>query len=220
MKLGALLDLWRAEIDDVAQPFLWSDEEAIEYADDAQKEAARRGRLIVDSTTASTCQLAIVANSATYTLDARVLRINRAKLSGETTPLQFLMVRDLDARRPGWEDETGTPEIIVPDWQTGQVRLVPKPTATATLALTVVRLPILTLNDLDDTLEIREEYQRNLRHWLNYRAYLKRDSETYNPESAGEALKLFEMEFGKPQPAYDEVWMQQYYLTDAWNGRY
>lgn len=212
MTLGDLLDLWRKEIDDVAQPYLWSDDEAIEYADDAQNEACRRGRLLVDSETTAVCNIALVDGTSSYALDSRVIRVNRAKVSGESSPLAFCMVRDLDERAPGWEDwSESTPTILVPDWQSGKIRLVATPDAAGTLTMTVVRLPLVELNDADQSFEIRTEYVRNLRHWLSYRAYMKRDSETYNPQKAADALALFEREFGKPQPAYDELWAQQYY---------
>ena len=220
MKVGELLELWRREVDDVAQPFLWSDDEAREYLDDAQIEAARRGRLLIDSTTTAICQITLAAGTAAYALDPRVVRINRAKITGETTPLRFCMMRDLDRTAPGWEDWSETPRIIVPDYETNKVRLVGTPDAIGTLDMTVVRLPLLTLNDDEDSIELRAEHQRNLRHWMSYRAFSKRDSETYNDQKATECLALFEREFGKPQPAYDELWAQQYYSGDDYLGRY
>lgn len=220
MRLGELLDLWRREIDDVAQPYLWADTEAMEYADDAQREAARRGRLFVDSTTQEVCEIALTANTAVYALDPRVIRVNRARIDGEALPLQFCMVRDLDRRAPGWEDWEGEPQFIVPDWESGKLRLVGVPQADGVLRLTVVRLPLVRLNDLEDVLEVREETQRNLRHWMSFRAYSKRDSEAYDKDKAMESLALFEREFGKPQPAYDELWAQQYYAEDLYLGRY
>lgn len=220
MRVGDLLDETRVELDDVAQPYLWSDQELIGYADDAQKEAARRGRLLVDSTTASIASVALVAGTSTYALDPRVIRVNRAIVAGESRPLVFKMLRDLDDQFPGWEEVEETPTIICPDFETGKIRLIGTPTASGTLKLTVVRLPLVPLNDLQDTLEIREEYQRNLRHWIVFRAYMKRDSETYKPEKASEALQLFAAEFGPARPAYDEQWMLQHYMSDGWNGRY
>ncbi|MFA5387503.1 MAG: DUF6682 family protein [Candidatus Paceibacterota bacterium] len=221
MKVGTLLDIVRrSDLDDAAQPYLWSDDDLIEYADDAQNEACRRGRLLVDSTTADTCQIAVLAGTHTYALDARVIRVNRARLSGESRPLGFRQMRKLDDLSPGWEDWSGTPEVILPDWQEGSIRLVPSPDSAGTLNLTVVRLPLATINDPDDAFEVRDEHLRNLRHWIVYRAFLKRDSETYDPERAAQALALFEREFGPPQPAYAELWAQQYHSEDTGNGRF
>lgn len=220
MKVGDLLDETRAELDDVALPYLWTDAELIGYADDAQREAARRGRLFVDSTTTAVARITLVAGTATYALDPRVIRVNRAIVDGESRPLMFKMLRDLDDQFPGWESMEETPTIICPDFETGKIRLVGTPTASGTLRLTVVRLPLVKLNDLQDDLEVRDEQQRNLRHWIMYRAYLKRDSETFKPDKAAEALQLFTAEFGPPRPAYDEQWMLQHYMDNGWNGRY
>jgi hypothetical protein len=219
MKAAELLEIARIELDDVAAPFLWSNPEMLEYLDDGQNEAARRGRLLVDSTTTATCQITVVSGTHTYTLDPRVIRVNRARLVDGDLPLSVVMMRDLDCY-PGWESWSETPRIYCPDWESGKIRLVGNPSAAGVLNMTVVRLPLLPVNDMHDTLELRAEHQRNLRHWVIYRAYLKRDSETYNPKKAAEALALFEREFGQPQPAYDELWMQQHYMTGNWNGRY
>lgn len=219
MKLAELLNLTRVELDDVVEPFLWADDELMEYANDAQQEACRRGRLIVDSTTSAICSITLVANTASYDLDPRVIRINRIRLTGDTYPLRPMMVRDLDAQAPGWEDWSEAPTIWVPDWQTGKVRFVGNPKAAGTANLTVVRLPLADMNDPDDSIEIRAEYQRSLRHWIAFRAWSKRDSETFNAKSAAGALALFEQEFGRKQGAYDEQWMTQYY-TGSEDGRY
>lgn len=219
MTLGELLNLWRIELDDVAEPYLWSDTEAISYAVDAEREACRRARLLVDASTVAVCQIALVANTALYALDSRVIRVNRVRLTGDASPLTPMMVRDLDQQWPGWEDDTGTPQVWCPDYESSKLRFVGNPTASGTANLQVVRLPLTDVNDPDDTFEIPAVYHANLRHWMAHRAWLKRDSETYNEQNAAAALAMFEREFGPPRPAYDEQWMTQYYAGD-FNGRY
>ena len=220
MNLAGLLEICRRELDDTAEPFLWDDAELIEHAVDAQNEACRRARLIVDSTTTAICTIATVIGQSVYTLDPRVIRVNRARLTGEVMPLCPMMLRDVDAQYPGWEDwEDGTPAYWIPDYETNKIRLMRPPDAVGTLNLQVVRLPLVDPKVEEDDLEIREEYQRSLRHWVLYRAWMKRDSETYNEKAAAGALALFEQEFGRKQGAYDEQWMVQYY-NEANNGRY
>lgn len=222
MKAGELLDLWRREVDDVQEPYLWSDDEGLEYADDAQNEACRRARLIVDSTTTSTCSITTVVGTATYALSPLVLRVNRVRVAGESLPLGAYMVRDMDRVSPGWEDDTqtSTPITWIPDFESGKIRVYPAPNAITTLKLQVVRLPINALTSKDVALEIRAEYQKSLRHWMVYRGFLKRDTETYNEKAAAAALALFEREFGKPQPAIDETWANQNHTGDSWDGRF
>lgn len=212
MKLGALLEVVRTEIDDRQEPLLWSDAELMEYADDAQNEACRRARLLVDSEDATVCRIALEAGTATYALDPRVIRVERAIVAGEVLPLRMCLRRHADRMLPGWEDlDDGLPEILIPDWQSRSIRLVPAPEAAGTLRLTVVRLPLAALNDLDDEPEIPEHFHRNLRHWIIHRAYLKRDSETFDEKASLKALAWFVEEFGRAQPAYDEAWVQTHY---------
>ncbi len=220
MNLGDLLEIVRRELDDVADPPLWTDDELIEYAVDAQNEACRRGRLLLDSTTVSVTQIALTAAAGgVYALDPRVIRINRVKLAGDDRPIAPIMVRDLDLQLPGWEDWVEHPTLWVPDWESGKIRFVGAPDGNYTANLQVVRLPMKDLATLDDAFEIRAEHQRSLRHWIMHRAYLKRDSETYDPKKALECEARFVAEFGPARPAYDEQWMLQYY-AGQFNGRY
>lgn len=217
MNLGALLDIVREELDDTVEPYLWSNEFLADCATDAQNEACRRARLIVDSDTEDIAEIDLEANTATYALDPRVIRVERAIVDGESLPLRFMLRRHMDAQRPGWEDEeAATPEIIIPDWSSRKIRLFPAPDAVGTLRLTVIRLPLAPLNDLDDEFEIPEHFQRNLRHWIKHRAFLKHDSETLDKKASADALTLFADEFGRSQPAYDEAWVQSHYLRDEY----
>lgn len=223
MTLGELIAAVRAnELDDEAEPHLWSDASLIQFAAEAQEQAARRARLFVDSSTVACCQIAVTAIlGALYALDSRVIRVNRARIGTEPYPLGLVMVRDMDREAPGWQEETSSmPTHAVVDFESNKLRLYPTPTASLTLNMTVVRMPLTTPNDMDDTLEVRDEQARHLRHWIAYRAFGKRDSETYNPERAADELLMFEREFGAVRPIFDEVWMNQFYLGDAYNGRY
>ena len=116
MNLGALIALFRQEADDQAVPYLWSDAEATDYANDAQNEACRRARLIVDSTTAAVCQIAVAANNPVLTLDPRVLFVRRAKLASRSIPLVRRHLADMDLEAPGWEAINGSVDSYIPDW--------------------------------------------------------------------------------------------------------
>lgn len=222
MKARDLIALWRAEIDDSTPPFLWSDEEVLEYATDAQNEACRRARLLVDSSTAEITQLQVLAGDPWVALDPRVIFVRRAKLlTGRTNRLTRMSYRDLDPI-PGWEAHIAIPSGFITDLETGKLRLypyytpddpLPVPPATATqvdtLLLTVVRLPLTDITHPDDEFEIHDRYVRNLRHWLSYRAYSKRDADTWNPKDAADALTLFEREFGQQSSAVEEEWIER-----------
>lgn len=221
MKARDLITLWRKEIDDATAPFLWQDDEVLEFITDAQNEACRRARLLVDSATAAICQYQVLAGDPWITLDPRVIFVRRARLTQRTNRLRRYSYRDLDPM-PGWEAQISTPLGFVSDMATGKIRLypcyapddpLPVPPATATqvdtLNLTVVRLPLTDITHPDDLFEINDRYVRNLRHWLTYRAYSKRDTDTYNEKAAAQGEELFTREFGPASNAIDEEWIER-----------
>ena len=207
MKLRALMDLFRQEVDDLTEPLLWRDAELIDYANDAQNEAVRRARLLIDSSTAGICTLAFTTASGLLMLDPRVLFIRKARLAGQK-PLLRMTLQDMEAQNPYWQDESvGRARFFVTDFETGRLLLWPQPDTAGTLLLTVVRDPLLEMNDDQDTPEIAPRYHRALRYWMLARAYGKQDSEANDPKKGAEALALFEQEFGKKSAAIDEVWI-------------
>lgn len=217
MNVGELIDIWRSDVGDTTEPYLWPDTVAIEFADDAQNEACRRARLLRDSTEPDICQIPLVAGTAVYDLDPRIIRVDRARISGETVPLAFCMVRKADSVYPGWDTwDDALPQVVIPDHTARSLYLLPAPDAVGTLLLNVVRLPLITLDDVDDDLEIPLHHQRSLRHWMTYRALLQHDSETFDKKAAETALSLFELEFGRAQPAYDEQWIQDHYVGNGY----
>jgi hypothetical protein len=218
MKLGKIVELWRLAVDDTVQPYLWSDSEAIAYAVDAENEACRRARLLIDSSTSEICQLAVTAGDVSKTLDPRVIFIRRAIESGKTMPLARYNMRDLDECRLGWESNTGTIDGLVTDWETGKVRLYRIPTANTVINMTVVRLPLTDMNDLEDTPEINARFHEGLINWMIYRAYMKPDKETYDATRANTALEIFEGEFGRKSGAEEEEWISRQFGADPFDG--
>lgn len=210
MKLRELISLWRADVDDTVEPYKWTDKEAIEYANDAELEAARRARLLVDSTTVQFCTLsATVANNGLVTLDPKVLFVRRARIDGYR-PMHRMNMQDMDANNPYWQDGAANrPSVFIPDYETGKLQFWPFPDATYSIQLTVVRDPAAEMNDVEDTPEINARYHRSLRHWMSHRAYNKQDAEANDPKKAAESLALFEQEFGKKSSAVDEAWIQR-----------
>lgn len=214
MQLSDLFGLTRLELDDTTEPTLWSDDELFDYVNDAQLEAARRARLLIDSTTPDLTQVGVVAGAPLVTLDARVLFVRRARFAG-SSPLARRTVQDMAACLPTWEDAgAGPPRAFITDYESGKLLLWPTPEADATLLLSVVRDPLADMNDLADSPEIAPRLHRSLRHWMIYRAYSKQDSQANDPKKAAEALALFEQEFGRKSSAIDEAWIAREQLDD------
>lgn len=221
MTLGDLMTLFRQEADDETAPYMWSDVEVIDYANDAQNEACRRARLIVDSRTAAICTYAVSIGNPIVPLDPRIITIKRAKLTARSIPLVRTPLKTMDEERPGWEALTGQVTEYVPDYETSVLRLFRSPTAADTLTLTVARLPLADMTDpTNDSPEIRADYHRSLRFWMMYRAYSKKDIELLNAREAQINLAAFEAEFGKKSAAFDEEWIREQYGIDTYDGSY
>lgn len=143
--LQQIFDDFRERADDTGTPPLWTNAVLARYANEAQLEAARRARLIEDRETAAVCEIAVTSGTSVYDVDDRIIRLRRAKLASQDWRLQKMDVRVLDRMLPSWESlEAAPPEGWIP-WGSGQVKLVPPPNANDTLALWVVREPLLRM---------------------------------------------------------------------------
>lgn len=213
MTLNELIRLVRTELDDLTEPYLWSDAELIEYANDAQIEACRRARLLVDSSTAALCQITVTANNPLVTLDPRVLFVRRVRCAGEL-PLIRVTMQDMESFTPYWQDAVpGLPRRFVTDYESGKLLLWPTPSADVVLLLTVVRDPMVDMAADGDTPEIPARQHRSLRYWMAYRAYSKQDADANDPKKALQYIALFEQEFGHKSSAIDENWIAHEQMT-------
>ena len=80
MTLAELIASARADVDDAAATYLCSDTRFKEFANEAEEQAARRGRLLLDSSTAAICQLAVTANTEFVDLDERIIFVRRIRV--------------------------------------------------------------------------------------------------------------------------------------------
>jgi len=242
MEAGELFEIFRQQADDTATPRLWQDDELMTWLNDAEVEACRRARLLVDSRgTAVTVRSATTGTSTSttttththgrvtlgsgtdmYDLDPRIIYLRRVKLAGRTLPLEQIDYRDLDARIPGWEDHTGTVSAYVRGLDSGKFRPYRIPTTTGTCILTVVREPLQKMVELEHTPEIPSRYHINLLDWVYFRAYSKKDSQAYDANLAAQHLALFEAEFGTREKAaaFEEEWARNNLPHDGVDGNF
>jgi hypothetical protein len=210
VKLRELRALTREMASDTTAPFLWSNDFIDLALNDAQWQACRRARLIIDSTTPRACRINLAASQPLYRVDPSVIFIRRVKLSTRSDPLGFARVRDMDLAQPDWESETGEVVGWVADHTTGKLRLYRIPTAAelpAVATLTVVRGPLAPMAKDEDAPEIHERHHYNLHHWALFRMYSKQDSQTYDPKRAADNMALFEADFGQASTAIEEHWI-------------
>ena len=216
MNLGYLRRVWRQRVKDTRSngsnaPYFWSDDDFSGFLNEAQREAARRSHLLVDSTHAMT-SIDILTGDRVVALDPRIQGIRRARMASSGIPLVLRSVRDMDEYLPGWEDSAAsTPRVYVLDYQSGAVCLYPPSASVDTLKLTVVRDPLDELAEDEDVPEINARYHLALLNWVSYRAYSVQDADAGDPSKAEASLAEFEREFGTSAGAINEHWALEQY---------
>lgn len=210
MTLGELITAFRRDVNDKNTPYLWSDEEATEYANDAVFQACRRGKLITDSTSATCCSVTITAPAYDAPLHDSIIYLTDVLLP-DGTPLRKLSRRYMDRAVPGWRAQVAErPEAWIPDFSSRRMRPYPAPSSEVTLDLTVVRGPLVQMEDLvNDSPELPSRYHASLVHWMRHRAYTRPDSDTKNEKLAEAAEARFAAEFGPAVPAIEEAWINE-----------
>lgn len=197
MTSSELLQRVRSRLNDLvgdSSSRLWSDAEIIDdYANLVRDRLFRDcPGLLIDSATATDaaelplCQIPIVANTATYAISPKILRVARLKLASQTTLLTPIAVADLDMFYPGWEDaDAGEPWGYCLDYSTDKVRFIPTPNANDTARLTVHRFPLTAISlSNDNDLGFRAEYQNDLIPGILAQAFSKEDAVAVRPELA------------------------------------
>lgn len=214
MQLSDLIAEARERTRDINAPYSCSDERFTRFANEAQREACRRARLLVDSSSADVCVISLQANTSVYALDRRILFVRRATIDGQSRPLVRIHVSDLDSRGSEWQTETGDVDGWVVGMDTQALRLFRVPTVDGTARLTVQRLPLDDMSADTDVPEISERYHEKLVEWMVYRYFMTPDEEMRDPTAAQAAITAFESEFGPAQPAIEEAWAQEHYGFD------
>ena len=230
MTLAEMFAIAREDLDDTATANpLYSDARLLFWANEAQMEACRRARLLVDATTADICTINVEAGDQVVTVDPRVIFIRRIKLGSHV--FGKMCLSDLERIDPEWlGTDQGEPDVWVPDYETGKIAFNRPFDADGTLALVVVREPTtMALADpnasptpLDEVgPEISPRYHYGLFYWIKFRAQMQRDvEEKYDPEIAKTSLKEFEREFGATSSAQNEAFIHRRHGYDEFEGLY
>ncbi len=187
MNSSELLDLYRKEMEDTSLPYLWSDEEIFEYANDAQKMFARDTGGIPDGTTAAVTEIDVTPADDWYALHPSILQIRTASRTDTGRPVEVLNFEDMRERRWYFDGTLGLLRAMVIGIERHKVRMWPYPSETMTVSMTVFRLPLVEItSDGDQEFEIDVEHHRHLLHWMRHLGYLKQDSETFDKSKSEE----------------------------------
>jgi len=161
-----LYDYWRTQIFDNATPFLWSEDEAYRYMDEAQIEFVRRMGGIADSTTSSVVRVEFGPDEPFAPLSPLILTVRDAYREEDSRVVDVFNVEDFkfdnigrNVRRedyysswttwsrnvgPEWRKRTGSPiRSVIVGLEPNKIRAWPIPTTGDAVILDVYRLPIL-----------------------------------------------------------------------------
>lgn len=204
MELQDLIAEFRRQVSDEAQPYLWSDEEVLQYAIDAQDTFVRRIGGIADVTvpTPSTTRLtdlALTASDPYSAISPYILRIRSGRLLTAARDVAFAQEADMNrvmVRDYGWTVGASFDDADVGDVSHGvlgvrenYVRWYRVPSADDTCRLHVFRLPFPRIAAQEDDLEILEHHHFHLTKWMKHLAYSKQDAEARDDKLA-EAFRI------------------------------
>jgi len=232
MSIGSeLVNILRTDIlDDIKVPYLWDDTALMRMLNYAEVQACRRAHLIIDGSTANDfgtsatagtagtagvqplCQLSLTAGKSVYSLNPKVLMVKRCQLSGMSYPLLGpLSLNETDEQFPGWMGTSGTVgtsgtggyPLVFMNEPTNTITFLLAPAEACTAYLTVSRLPLFPFL-LTTSPEVEEKYHEGLLNWAAHLAYMKNDSDAFNPQKAKYYEDQFTAQFGALPDAKSE----------------
>ena len=180
---------------------LVTDTSLLRFADEAQKQACRRGNFIYDETTATVCTIQLVEDQRAYPFDQNITVLQRVSFDG--TDLNKTTEEALQNKDSNWRTaDSSDPTCFYVRGRTIYVYPVPSLEASAkTLDLSVYRYPISSFRSDKQSFEIFEEAQDDLIYWMLYRVYNLRDEDLNDPTAAAYYYSLFQEVYGEVVPA-------------------
>lgn len=215
MEIWQLVERFRRDIDDVPdidsgpdyEDLMIPNEDAFAFLNEAQEQFAELTQIFVDSRTREIVDTRVKSGDSFVTLDSRILLINYAYLVSRNQPLCVEPFLDAVQHPAGddyghttgasWLTATGIPNIMVPDVDAHEARLLPQPTENDVIRMTVVRYPLCEITEGADerALEVkRSRYQRALLDYMKARAYGRQDVDIFNLDLEREYDARFEAE--------------------------
>lgn len=204
MELSQLVAQYRADADDLVAPYLSSTVLVRGWINEAEEEAAVRGRLLFESSNADICQIvvdaaAVTAGTRVYTLHESVFHITRAVFipDGSTTEYELHLTDRVEQDRayPGWRSRVDIPRQAIQD--DTKLELGCKPSVAGVIHIECYRTPLVLIEDsATETPEIHRSHHRHLIHWVLHRAYSRPDAEIYDPKRAAREEAMFTEHFG------------------------
>ena len=173
----------------------WSNEELTTFINEAVGKVCSSTGYLQDIQAGF--QIALVAGTAIYSIDPRIIRIKHNKLTDSGLPLTILEMEDVEDIS-NWIDLEGRPYRMIVDYTQGQIVINPTPVANDTLDLWTVRHPMVACDwasPTEDNTELPPTWQIPMLSYAAHLAYSKDESNALDPEAAEKQLARFINEF-------------------------
>lgn len=188
MEFAQALTLLRSELGDAEEPYLWSDDDLETYLDDAQEMFCRLTDGITDATSAVT-RLTVAIGATWLRLNPSILKIERAYLVADGTPIEIINVGDMDRLGLRFTTDYATIRYLIVGMEENKARLHAPALAAGVLQLTLSRRPLVIASD--SLFEIGDQHHLHLLKWAKHLAYGKQDSETYDKNKSDQCAAAF-----------------------------
>jgi hypothetical protein len=180
MTPAALHGLFRSEMVDTVEPYLWSDTEVYAYLDDAQTMLCRLTDGIPDAYQ-SALRIAVVAATEWYALSPLILKIRTATFADTGRPVSVFNPETAADNNVIFDGREGPVAALVLGLRENSVRVWPVPNSAQNIELSVFRLPLTSITGANgETFEVDAQHHYHLLLWAKSLAYLKQDSDTFS----------------------------------------
>ncbi len=200
MNSTELLEAFRLDTVDTADPPLWSDPEIYRYLNDAYFQFVRITGGVADFTSEA-CEVGITAGEDTSLLHPSIMRVMSAKRRSDNREIEVVNITDLHAHyrsdygvrvKQFLDDTPGPVRMMVLGMQRDLVRWVQVPEFDDAVDMVVYRLPLAPITGAGQTLDgIEEMHHLHLLDWMKHLAYKKQDAETFSPKDSERSGQAF-----------------------------
>jgi hypothetical protein len=183
----AIIGHFRSQIMDQNRPYLWSDEEALVYLNDAQKWFCRKTEGISDVSTPEVVNIPIVAGEILAKAHPSIKTFRLALRASDGAKIDIVNHTDIRS----WQNYAGAVTQMIVGMEKNVVRWNATPQVDDEANMMVYRLPLDDITEFDQELEIESEHHIHLVDWMRHLAYLKDDTEVFDKQASDRAERLF-----------------------------
>lgn len=202
MTSDELYSLFRTDVVDNVQPYLWSDSEVYAYMNDAYYMFVRLTEGISDYTSPVT-EIAATQGSKYGRIDPSIMRVRTATLMPDNDEIKVVnaqdlanltdkdygILRDLDSNTT-----EGKVRYLVIGMEPELVQFVNIPDKDYTVKLLVERMPTDVISGAGQTFDgVADHHHFHFLKWMRYHAYKKQDADTFDKaRSVDEATEFYQ----------------------------